>query len=371
MNALVDGHTIEHACAGKDGEEHQECFVSRFLPELTEIVETHPFQSADAVETMFRKTVCATQCPYPDRTGYCPLRDSGQCCLSANFPHVVDQLQLQAGFMPMPPAPHPRRRWWAAVCSPQAWLISVVLIALLFAAPAVQMPDPVLHRPGPVVPEQPWASMSGLKLRTEAGRTMTLEQFASSQLAFITGAPAWQGEAPVLTLLSVMAEPMVWRSREALLIPSDDLRALLGLPAGATHVSYDALMQPQMLERLLLPMVRRASLGQKLSAEERDAFLLYARAAALQQLFAQEVSLVPPRAGRDGAWHPVLQPDQLTAEQQVGLKRAWSAMLSAVRRGERAAIASSSDRLAGVIARLGESPSLLTTTPQWGARLPF
>ncbi len=64
------------------------CHVLRFLPQLVDVVaKTQSDPSADEREAI-RTHICST-CEYQDANGYCPLRMSGQCCLSREEGQVI------------------------------------------------------------------------------------------------------------------------------------------------------------------------------------------------------------------------------------------------------------------------------------------
>lgn len=67
------------------------CRVVWSLPTLIEIVSEIP-NDPGAVDQAIRRRVCS-RCEYQDATGYCPLRLSGDCCLSHEQERVLEMIK--------------------------------------------------------------------------------------------------------------------------------------------------------------------------------------------------------------------------------------------------------------------------------------
>ena len=65
-----------------------ECRVLRFLPQLVNLVANMPSGPPAAMREAMRTRICS-QCEYQDANGYCPLRMSGECCLSREEAEVI------------------------------------------------------------------------------------------------------------------------------------------------------------------------------------------------------------------------------------------------------------------------------------------
>jgi len=64
------------------------CRVVRFLPQLITIAANGQGDPSAAEHEAIRAQICA-QCEYQDANGYCPLRASGECCLSREEGRVI------------------------------------------------------------------------------------------------------------------------------------------------------------------------------------------------------------------------------------------------------------------------------------------
>jgi hypothetical protein len=78
--------------------------------------------------------------------------------------------------------------------------------------------------------------------------------------------------------------------------------------------------------------------------------LLYERYLALQTLLEQELCLIPPAPrGTRGAWMPILRPTGYPTDSQIRVKRLWSELLAAARRGEPVAVVEKSRQLSEML----------------------
>ena len=64
------------------------CRVLRFLPQLVDLAANMPSGPSAAMRDAIRTHICS-QCEYQDANGYCPLRMSGECCVSREEAEVI------------------------------------------------------------------------------------------------------------------------------------------------------------------------------------------------------------------------------------------------------------------------------------------
>lgn len=65
-----------------------DCRVAWSLPQLVDIVTKIPSGPPAAQREAIRTQICS-RCEYQDANGYCPLRMSGECCLSHEEGRVI------------------------------------------------------------------------------------------------------------------------------------------------------------------------------------------------------------------------------------------------------------------------------------------
>lgn len=69
------------------------CRVLWFLPQLIDIVGSNAQSDPPMTEHEAIRTRICTKCEYQDATGYCPLRMTGDCCLSREEGRVFDVIK--------------------------------------------------------------------------------------------------------------------------------------------------------------------------------------------------------------------------------------------------------------------------------------
>lgn len=244
----------------------------------------------------------------------------------------------------------------------RAWWVSTLLVSGVILAGSILMPS-VADREGfapvwesfsaaaigPVPTGHPVALVARLTVESR-GRLMPLSGFASDTLSFITGASPRNHEQAVWIVLAIMADPAPWKDRELVWVPPGPLRRMLDMPPGATHRSCRQLAawssfaeaDQEQLDRLLQP-------GGRLTPAEREWLVVHQRFLGLQSLLEQEVRLVPSPGDRPERRLPILRPDGYPFETQISIKRAWSALLDAVRSGEPARTIEAARRLSGIL----------------------
>ena len=79
------------------------------------------------------------------------------------------------------------------------------------------------------------------------GRVKPFDSFAREVLTQMTGEEQWQRQDPVVSVLSMIAQPEAWQPARVLAVPFGPLREKLGLDKKATHVSYAELLATRSL----------------------------------------------------------------------------------------------------------------------------
>lgn len=248
---------------------------------------------------------------------------------------------------------HPRRgqrAWWVSTLLVAGVIITGIILVPLGgnreeAAPAWKSFS--ANAIGPVPAGHQVAMVAGLTVEYR-GRLMPMSRWAHGTLSFITAATPKEREEAMWVILAIMADPAQWEGRELVWVPPG-LRGTLGMAPGATHRSYRQLAAgnsfaqatPEQLERLL-------ALG-GLTPTEHEWILIHQRFLSLQCLLEQEMRVVPFPDGRVGRRLPVLRPEGYPFETQIVIKRAWSALLDAVRVGEPARTLEAAQRLSRIL----------------------
>jgi hypothetical protein len=168
------------------------------------------------------------------------------------------------------------------------------------------------------------------------GRLQPFEVFARDILAFASGHAQTGREDPVQTVLSMIAEADEWRERPLIAV-APSVRVLLGLQPGATTASWSEVMNSTEFLRRAQSIAHRKAHGRRLNPADRETVEVYERFVALNDLFEQELYLVPPPAPGRPHWLPILRPNGYDWMQQISMKKVWSEFLTAVssRRSER------------------------------------
>lgn len=356
---------VRHVCAGpsKPHTMAADCRIARFLPELIDAVAECRSGVVEEYERAVRSHICSW-CEHQSIQGECPLRELGLCCVARNVPLIMEVI-TQHATQNTPPAgqwapglPQGKRAFGAARGGAlhgrktgrwaQALIVAAVVtvpVMALVAERAVRQGDAwrLTARSAPIewvrVSDQtPWPSTSLEMWRRvfieDRGRVGRFDHFAVERLRFITGSDRIGHMDPVQTVLSMAARPEQWREVPLIVVEPASIRESLGLPRGAAHASFNALMYSRELRRLLLPVISKEAAGTRLTPIERDIRALYARCAALEELFGQEFRLLPPRPAARQDWLSILQPEDYATDQQISIKRSWEGLLEVVRRAQ-------------------------------------
>jgi cytochrome c-type biogenesis protein CcsB len=192
-------------------------------------------------------------------------------------------------------------------------------------------------RPRLTVPAHGLALIRQLAIQHN-GRHKPFDSFSRETLESITGSRRWHGEDPVVTVLSIVSEPEQWQDEPLLAVPFVPLREALGLERNTTHVSYNQLVETRTLMRLLPPIAEKQQRDEKLSMLDHETWDAFQRFVALNGLFEQRLSVVPPDSTIGSSWSSILTPEGYTPDQRATLRSAWDALLSSVRSREPAHI---------------------------------
>jgi cytochrome c-type biogenesis protein CcsB len=166
-----------------------------------------------------------------------------------------------------------------------------------------------------------------------AGRQKPFDSFAREAVHQITGAPRWQGEDPVRTVLRMAAQPDAWQAQPILAVPFRPLREALGLDPRAAHVSYDALVGTRALMRRLPALVEKQRHDQSFTMLDNETWDLYQRFVMFTRIVQHDLELVPA-AEPAQPWSTIRQPRTGTSDQARTLQEAWQAFVLTLRAPE-------------------------------------
>jgi cytochrome c-type biogenesis protein CcsB len=183
------------------------------------------------------------------------------------------------------------------------------------------------------------------------GRVKPFDSFAREVLDAITGRPQLDGEDPVATVLSVIAEPEPWQRRALIAVPFVPLREQLGMDRRATHIAYDELVATRRLMRQLPAIVEKQQRDEKLTLLEHETMDAFQRFVAFNGLIEQRLALVAPPGGVEVVWRPI-RPSEGELAPPDAVRAPWEAMLSAWRAGDATAASTAAAQLARELAQL-------------------
>ncbi len=175
----------------------------------------------------------------------------------------------------------------------------------------------------------------------------SLDDFSRDTVAFVFGPASARREDALKTLLSIVADPAYWQDQPLIPVSSAFAQDILAKGRQATGASWHELARNSTLTSLVQSAHDKQRSYAPLTALEREALRVHQRCIVLAKLFEQELPLVPPPVptSGQGTWRPVLMPDGYPAEQQVGLKRGWSSLTTAIREGDQEQITEAAAQL--------------------------
>ena len=164
------------------------------------------------------------------------------------------------------------------------------------------------------------------------GRLVSFDAFCRQIWWTMSGSPVRPGDDVVAVVMSIMADPVSWKTRPLLPVRSMELRQALGLRPETELISCDALSKNRTFRTLRRTVARKRRRG-TLSHLDRELWNLRGRLTAFQMMTDQELRLVPaPSRGAERL--PVLRPDAYFWQEQIEIKRIWSALILAIRSGD-------------------------------------
>ena len=247
-----------------------------------------------------------------------------------------------------------RSALWAQEKSAMSWL-TVILIGWVLLS-ALSASGSETRAPGHDGPSRAaLATMRRIAIQHN-GRHKPFESFARETLIHIAGVSQLDGEDPVATVLSMIADPELWQARPLIAVPFIPLRDALGIDRKTPRISYDELVSTKKLMRMLPAIVGKQQRDEKLSMLEQETMDAYDRFVALSMLIEQRLELVPPpSAATDRTWLPILEPTGYAQAEQLRVRHAWTALLTALRSRETHAIDEAALDLGGVLRSLNPS----------------
>ncbi len=176
------------------------------------------------------------------------------------------------------------------------------------------------------------------------GRVKPFDSFCWEVLDRVTGSARYQGQEPVETILSIMAEPDRWQETPVVSVPFRPLRENLGLGPKEGYISYGRLVSEKKLMRMLPAIVEKQQRDEKLSMLENETMDGYDRFVVLTELFQGKIHLVPPARGN--VWETIGEAEGLSRERRAEIQQRWEDLLTAFREDRPAAVEEAASALA-------------------------
>ena len=148
------------------------------------------------------------------------------------------------------------------------------------------------------------------------GRSMPLDTLAREAVWNVTGAYAWHGEDPVVTVTGWIADPAAAANASIVKLGSADLAREIGLPAGTTHASFLQVVRSQRAIQLMEQARAYEQQGRPRTGVIQDAEKLEPRLMKLQSFLSREaIRTVPVPGDANARWGvpETLTPDALGA----------------------------------------------------------
>jgi len=197
------------------------------------------------------------------------------------------------------------------------------------------------------------------------GRHKPFDSFARETLDHITGSPRIGREDPLLTVLSIIAQPESWQAKPLLAVPFRPLREALGMDPKASHISHEELVTTRRLMRMLPPIVEKQRRDEPLTMLEQETMDLFDRFVVFSNLIEHRLELIPPPSVSDPNWRSIQQPEGYPTTTQGEIKTVWTAWVTAMRDGQSEAINATTTQLIQTFQRLNPS----AYPPAWRLRL--
>jgi cytochrome c-type biogenesis protein CcsB len=148
------------------------------------------------------------------------------------------------------------------------------------------------------------------------GRVMPLDTLARESVWKVTGAASWQGQDPMDTFTSWLFDPITASSAPVIQVGSR-LAGEAGLPPGATHVAFQALVQNPRVVQLVMAARQAESEERPRTGALKDAEALDERVGTFQAVLQQQIARPVPVPGNPQATWTL--PAGVTAESFTAL----------------------------------------------------
>ncbi len=187
------------------------------------------------------------------------------------------------------------------------------------------------------------------------GRHKPFDSFAREVLNAITGHPRVGRQDPVVTVLSMIAQPEVWQPQAIIAIPFVPLRESLGMDRKAQAISYDDLVATRVLMRHLPPIVAKQQREEKLTMLEQETMDAFERFVGFSNLIQHRLELVPSSSASSPVWQSIMEPEGYAPEVQARVRGAWNDWIGALRDQQPEAIRSTTTALVATLRNLSPS----------------
>lgn len=238
------------------------------------------------------------------------------------------------------------RRFFTALA-----LVAAVLASLAAPLHAAQ------EKPS-ATPEQ--LAPLGLVAIQQGGRLKPLDTFARETVRHLTGKEKFQGQEPLWTILSWLADPEATLKAPVIEVRNLELKAKLGLEADGRWYSYEQLVASPALEEMRKNLMKRRQSGEKLSSQENEQEAMIGRMHTLQDLLnGASLTVVPDPQDFHNPWSPPngMSPELYSEAAMNSVRDAFVPLIDSVRAGDGAGVQKAGEQLRSVLAGLGPYPS--------------
>jgi len=128
----------------------------------------------------------------------------------------------------------------------------------------------------------------------EGGRVKPLDTFARETARFVTGKESFEGRAPLDLLLSWVASPEDWMTKDVILVENLGMRKDLGIPEDQKRVSPKLLLTHEGFMAFARLSYAKREKKDALDPKEKESLALYGRLKRFQEIqSAEALALVP------------------------------------------------------------------------------
>lgn len=200
----------------------------------------------------------------------------------------------------------------------------------------------------------------GLVAIQQGGRLKPLDTFARETVRHLTGKEKFQGQEPLWTILTWVADPEAALKAPVIEVRNLELKAKLGLDADGRWYSYEQLASSPALEEMRKDLMKRRQAGEKLSSQQGEQEAMIGRMHTLQDLLnGASLTVVPDPQDFHNPWSPpnAMSPELYSEAAMNSVRDAFVPLIDAVRAGDGAGVQKASEGLRTVLAGLGPYPS--------------